>query len=100
MNFIAITSVLPTSLSVALEGFRAFGMFFFLEITFPTKSAVLRHGSRRLHVVCLSRLLLSCTSVLAINQGQQRVSKPGMLARTMLEAGKEATLHTKCAKLN
>jgi len=27
-NFIAITSVLPTSLPVTLEGFRAFGMFF------------------------------------------------------------------------
>ena len=38
MNFMNITSVLPTSLSVTLEGFRAF-------FTSPTKSAGLRHGS-------------------------------------------------------
>ena len=43
-NLFAIIPVSPTSLSVTLEGFRAFGMFFSRNYL-PHKSAVSRHGS-------------------------------------------------------
>jgi len=65
MNFITITSVIPTSLPVTLEGFRAFGMFF-SRIISPTKSVVLCHGSH-LEKILISYYIISRYKVSSTN---------------------------------